>query len=109
MAALSQKRLSVMGPAGTMHARVARRYVAVKCQQTRGSSQAVNRRATLIGTLFGALAHGLPGQAQAAVATRLRPLADLPMERLRLPKGGVGRDYVLVKVNLGFRKFEPGS
>jgi len=29
-----------------------------------------------------------------------RPLVDIPLRRLRLPKGGVGRDYVLVPIDI---------
>jgi len=43
------------------------------------------------GTLLSGVSHG-----EAVVATRFLPLAYLPMRRLRLPKGGVGRDYILV-------------
>jgi hypothetical protein len=34
-------------------------------------------------------------QAASKTATRAVPLADLPMQRIRLPKGGVGRECVV--------------
>lgn len=97
MATLSQRPLFVVGPMGTVRRKMTRRVI-VKCQQGHGSIHTVNRRAALLGSLLGVLAQSLSGPAEAAVATRLKPLADLPMDRLRLPKGGVGKDYVLVKV-----------
>jgi hypothetical protein len=30
----------------------------------------------------------------------VKPLADLPMRRLKLPKGGVGREYLLAQVTI---------
>jgi hypothetical protein len=61
----------------------------------------LNRRHVLIGSapLF------LPRPARAAPSkppapTSTLPLADVPMRTLKLPKGGVGRDYVLVQLKI---------
>lgn len=35
-----------------------------------------------------------------AHATSIEPLADLPMIRLNLPKNGLGRDYVVIQLNI---------
>jgi hypothetical protein len=37
----------------------------------------------------------------AATAATAKPVLDQPMRRLRLPKGTVGRDYVLLQLKLG--------
>ncbi len=39
--------------------------------------------------------------ANAAVATNTQALVDIPMIRLRLPKGGFGREYIALKMNIG--------
>jgi hypothetical protein len=38
--------------------------------------------------------------ARAAAAAKAAPLADLPMRRLKLPQGAIGRDYVLVQITV---------
>eukprot|EP00957_Ditylum_brightwellii_P043998 3339046-Ditylum_brightwellii.AAC.1 len=46
----------------------------------------------------------LPFDASASVSTApssTKPLADLPMIRLKLPKDGLGREYVVIKLNIG--------
>lgn len=74
---------------------------AAMARTTATTISAIGRRAALLGTtsVLPALALLGPQRADAAnVATALLPLADLPMVRLRLPKGGVGRDYCAIKL-----------
>jgi alpha-D-ribose 1-methylphosphonate 5-triphosphate synthase subunit PhnG len=109
MAALAQGRVFVSGPMRTWRqVQVRKKTVTVKCQRGYEACHTVSRRSALLGALFGALIQPA-SPSQAAVASRLIPLADLPMERLRLPKGGVGKDYVLVKVSANAEMLQPGG
>jgi hypothetical protein len=60
----------------------------------------VPRRGLLGGSLGAAAAGFLGGGGEVASAAHAaaQPLVDIPLRRLKLPKGGVGRDYVLVPV-----------
>lgn len=54
--------------------------------------------------IFGITGMGLVGSTFSvpltAHATSVEPLADLPMIRLKLPKNGLGRDYVVIQLNI---------
>lgn len=54
--------------------------------------------------IFGIAGVGLAGSTftfpLTAHATSVEPLADLPMIRLKLPKNGLGRDYVVIQLNI---------
>lgn len=39
--------------------------------------------------------------ANAATTGEEKPLADFPMKRLKLPRGGLGREYVIIQVYIG--------
>ena len=68
-----------------------------RCQKTEQSSTQGTHRSDLarsIDEVFGS-GTALPA---AEGSSGLTPLADLPMERLKLPKGAFGKDYILVKV-----------
>jgi len=64
------------------------------------------RRKTIFGSAVTGLTSFLGGgggstkaaAASAAVDDNEKPLADYPMRRLRLPKGGLGREYVIIQV-----------
>ena len=61
------------------------------------------RRKTIFGSAVAGLTSFLGGvggstKASAAVDDNEKPLADYPMRRLKLPKGGLGREYVIIQV-----------
>jgi len=63
------------------------------------------RRKTIFGSAVAGLTSflgGIGGSTKAAAAAAIddneKPLADYPMRRLRLPKGGLGRQYVIIQV-----------
>lgn len=64
------------------------------------------RRKTIFGSAVAGLTSFLGGgggstkaaAASAAVDDNKKPLADYPMRRLKLPKGGLGREYVIIQV-----------
>eukprot|EP00816_Leptocylindrus_hargravesii_P010377 CAMPEP_0196822242 /NCGR_PEP_ID=MMETSP1362-20130617/82704_1 /TAXON_ID=163516 /ORGANISM="Leptocylindrus danicus, Strain CCMP1856" /LENGTH=396 /DNA_ID=CAMNT_0042201743 /DNA_START=79 /DNA_END=1265 /DNA_ORIENTATION=- len=62
-----------------------------------------SRRDLLCWSGLGAAAFPFFGNKKAAAnaatsSTSIKPLADLPMQRLRLPKGGFGREYVIIRL-----------
>jgi len=63
-----------------------------------------SRRDVLRWSGLGAAAFPFFGKKKAAAnaattsSTPIKPLADLPMQRLRLPKGGFGREYVVIQL-----------
>lgn len=54
----------------------------------------------LSATAGGAIVSSTPQDYQALAASSDGLLADLPMTRLRLPAGGIGRDYILVQLTI---------
>ena len=64
------------------------------------------RRKTIFGSAVAGLTSFLGGgggstkaaAASSAVDDNEKPLADYPMRRLKLPKGGLGREYVIIQV-----------
>ncbi|KAF8058088.1 Prep [Scenedesmus sp. PABB004] len=80
--------------------------VAAAQQRAEGApASSVSRRAALLAGGGGAaLLAQRARAARAGVAAKapagLVPLADLPMRRIRLPRGGVGRDYVVVQLTV---------
>ena len=58
------------------------------------------RRRLLGGSITTAAAGFLGGgSASNEAAVSIKPLVDMPLRRLQLPKGGVGRDYVVVPLS----------
>lgn len=63
----------------------------------------IPRRQILEGAFGAAVVAGGASKANASPpsTTKVEPLADLPMVRLKLPKGGFGREYVCIKLKVG--------
>ncbi|GBF88288.1 hypothetical protein Rsub_01000 [Raphidocelis subcapitata] len=66
--------------------------------------QGVSRRAALVLPVavpaLLQVARPKPSLARVEPTVAIKPLADLPMRRLKLPKGGVGRDYLLTQITI---------
>jgi len=70
------------------------------CTAVSTADSSVQRRRLLGGSITTAAAGFLGGgSASNEAAVSIKPLVDMPLRRLQLPKGGVGRDYVVVPLS----------